>query len=334
MSAPVAGPTSAVITPGVSPKSAANIKSNAKKSMAAAKLLRDDAELIKKARVELNSIKNNLSNTGTDPSTDRLSHQLYAKKLRDILIDSNVALCIQAYVLENNEIPDPDSDIVKNCVYKEAAKTGFFKGGVSLANRLRPQGLKLQNLQRPPPSTPGDAWDLYSRRRAERERLRNPNSTPSNPPPPPPGGTPSPPPPGGTPPPPPPSGTPPPPPPSGSSNTATQVNEVIEILGKIEPTGDIDTSYKNNYIKYAREYLTTLDLSSITTLLEYVGKTDISFIFSSDNAPQDIHESIINMNNAIMDIMAKDSNIAVGGRRRTQKRTRKRKSKRSRTSRR
>ena len=113
---------------------AAAIKARAKKNIASARLLRDEAALIKSARVKLNKIADGLNNSPPTNAT-KITHKAYAKELSNILIDSNVALRIQAYILEKRSIPDYNT-IIKDFVRGEANKAGFFSGEKSSPGEL------------------------------------------------------------------------------------------------------------------------------------------------------------------------------------------------------
>ena len=135
---------------------AAAIKARAKKNIASARLLRDEAALIKSARVKLNKIADGLNNSPPTNAT-KITHKAYAKELSNILIDSNVALRIQAYILEKRSIPDYNT-IIKDFVRGEANKAGFFSGEKSSPGEL------------------DAAWDAY--------QLRHPDPNPPTPTPP------------------------------------------------------------------------------------------------------------------------------------------------------
>ena len=120
----------------------ADAKSADKKNIASAKLLEKEAALIKSSRIKLNKIAKDLNATiPGDPN--KISHQDYAKELSTILIDSNVALKIQAYVLKNRE--QPDIDTIKEFFKDEAMITSMF------GNKKEPDGFD-------------DAWTAYKNR--------------------------------------------------------------------------------------------------------------------------------------------------------------------------
>ena len=130
------------------PKSAAKIKANAKKNLGDAVELRKNADLIRTARVKLNEIAQGLNNTPQPEGSNKISHKAYATELSKILIDSNVALKIQAYILENRVVPN--NDIIEKFVKDEAKKVSRF-GAV-----LNPDELD-------------NAWTEYQARRAARD---------------------------------------------------------------------------------------------------------------------------------------------------------------------